>query len=75
MPMSQQMRSNFLKLSLHNTHDQLKASCHYQIYYLEEFKWISIHVKSPKRKLVTFLIFFSLKNKQKQKKQQQQRNN
>ena len=32
MPMSQQMRSDFLILSLHNTHGQLKASCHYQIY-------------------------------------------
>ena len=26
------MRSDFFKLSLHNTHDQPKASCHYQIY-------------------------------------------
>ena len=63
MPMSWQMWSDFLKLSLHNTHGQLKASCHYQIYQLEEFKWISIHVKSTKRKSVTFL-----KNKTRKKK-------
>ena len=71
--MSQQMKSDLLKLSLYNTYDQLTASCDYQIYLLEEFKWMSIHVKAPKRKSVTFLIFFffffffflSLKNKQK----------